>query len=109
MTCDAKTACMHALKEHTWVIMQGRGGPGLVASADGSSLYVVGGFAGYELNDVHRFDLGTRTWDCPACCSGEGAPDRSLLPARSVFGVSAHSCAACDHGGHLVSLPLSTR
>ncbi|BDA51022.1 Nitrile-specifier protein 5 [Coccomyxa sp. Obi] len=81
--------------------IKGRGGAGLVASADGGSLFVVGGFAGYELNDVHRFDLAQRTWDCPACCSTEAAA-ASLLPARSVFGVSAHACGACEHGGHLV-------
>lgn len=83
---------------------QGRGGPGLVASADGKCLYVVGGFAGHELNDVHRFDLAARAWDCPACCSGEAAAAAAAqLPARSVFGVAAHVCAACAHGGHLVS------
>lgn len=73
---------------------QGRGGAGLVASSDGRSLFIVGGFAGYELNDVHRFDLTTRTWDCPACCSGEAGADHSQLPARSVFGISSHGCAA---------------
>jgi hypothetical protein len=83
--------------------MQGRGGAGLVASADGQSLFVVGGFAGYELNDVHRFDLATRVWDCPVCCSGAAVEAAKQLPPRSVFGVSTHACAACSHGGHLVS------
>ena len=41
-----------------------------MASAAGDALFVIGGFAGHELNDVHRFDLVTRTWDCPDCCSG---------------------------------------
>ncbi len=50
--------------------MQGRGGAGLVASASGDALFVIGGFAGHELNDVHRFNLATSTWDCPECCTG---------------------------------------
>ena len=49
---------------------QGRGGAGLAALPSGEALFVIGGFAGNELNDVHRFDLATRTWDCPACCTG---------------------------------------
>ena len=85
-------ACVHA---------QGRGGPGLVASTTGDALFVIGGFAGRELNDVHRFEIASGSWDCPGCCSvpKEAA---SQLPARSVFGVGAHACAACSHGGHLV-------
>ena len=59
---DALTTCGDCV--------QGRGGAGLVASAAGDALFVIGGFAGHELNDVHRFDLVTRTWDCPECCSG---------------------------------------
>ena len=41
----------------------GRGGAGFVASADGASLFVVGGFAGRETNDVHRFDIATAAWE----------------------------------------------
>ena len=42
----------------------GRGGAGFAASADGRSLFVVGGFAGRETNNVHRFDLDARRWTC---------------------------------------------
>ncbi len=41
-----------------------------MASASGDALFVIGGFAGYELNDVQRFELAAGTWDCPDCCSG---------------------------------------
>ena len=89
---------------HSLPCSQGRGGPGLVASSSGDALFVIGGFAGRELNDVHRFDLGTSAWDCPGCCSAhEEAAAAQRLPPRSVFGVGAHaSCVACSHGGHLV-------
>ncbi len=38
----------------------GRGGAGLVATP--AALYVIGGFAGAETNDMHRFDLSSETW-----------------------------------------------
>lgn len=37
-----------------------RGGPGLVAA--GGKVWVVYGFSGEELDDVHSFDLGSNTW-----------------------------------------------
>jgi hypothetical protein len=85
---------------------QGRGGPGLVASTSGDALFVIGGFAGRELNDVHRFDIASASWDCPSCCTVPEAAAQQL-PARSVFGVGAHACAACCHGGHLVPVSSS--
>ena len=42
--------------------MEGRGGTPLALAQDGSALYVVGGFAGREMSDVHRFDIASRTW-----------------------------------------------
>ena len=43
-------------------ILQGRGGTPLTVSPDGSSLFVVGGFAGREMADIHRFDIASKTW-----------------------------------------------
>ena len=43
-------------------VMPGRGGAGFVPSLDGASLFVVGGFAGEETNNVHRLDLASGTW-----------------------------------------------
>ena len=34
--------------------IKGRGGSRLILSADGSKLYVVAGFAGYELSDMYE-------------------------------------------------------
>ena len=66
-----------------------------MASTDGKSLFVVGGFAGYELNDVHRFDLTTRTWDCPTCCRSAAIPLYSGLandPRKPVWLSRGLSC-----------------
>ncbi|KAK9825908.1 hypothetical protein WJX81_004489 [Elliptochloris bilobata] len=79
----------------------GRGGPGLAALPDGS-LYVVGGFCGHELGDVHRFDAAAQRWDCPSCCGETGAEGENPLPPRSVFGLSLHACGSCAHDSHLV-------
>ena len=40
----------------------GRGGASLEASADGSSLWLIGGFAGVETNDILRFDVASEAW-----------------------------------------------
>lgn len=57
------------------ILLQPRGGAGLVAHQD--KLFVIGGFSGKEQGDVHVFDLTTQTWT-----EVTGGP---LLPARSVF------------------------
>ena len=105
--------------------LQGRGGAGFAATP--GALWVIAGFTGQEMNDVHRFDLATDTWDCPRCCShggdasvaardGDGAAaggaaaaapacghgDAVELPARSVCAVAAHGCSACVHANHVV-------
>lgn len=82
--------------------IKGRGGAGLVASADGASLFVICGFCGHELSDAHRFDVASGGWDCPGCCEEDMA---AALPARSVFGLGSHACgacAACSHANHVL-------
>jgi hypothetical protein len=91
-----------------------RGGSVLVASIDGSKLYVLGGFSGKELDDCHCFDLTSLTWSCP-CCTSTTAKDLShtawTMPlARSVFGACAlnhaSSCSSSSnghHAGHIVA------
>jgi len=74
----------------------GRGGAGLVATADGCKLYIVAGFCGRELNDVHTFDLKTHTWDSPSCCSRE-----KELPPRSVFGIACLANRIVLYGGEI--------
>ena len=81
-----------------WKLLQARGGAGLAVSAATQSLYVIAGFCGEEMQDVHKFDLQSSSWDCPACCSR----DNRGLSARSVFGTATHSCAACVHSNHIV-------
>ena len=39
----------------------GRGGAGFMPSNDGKYLFVVGGFAGKEMNDVYRYDIEAQT------------------------------------------------
>ena len=43
--------------------LPGRGGAGFVASSDGSSVFVVGGFCGKESNAVWRFLLDSGIWE----------------------------------------------
>ena len=51
------------------------------------------GFAGHELNDMHRCDLGTRTWDCPDCCTG--AQSCVFTPLHELPSSKLLSQAAC--------------
>ena len=55
----------------------GRGGAGFVAVPSESALYVVGGFAGKEMNDVYRFNLDTQAWEG---VHGDGAADNQIRP-----------------------------
>lgn len=60
-----------------------RGGPGLVAAS--GSIWVIFGFCGHELRDVHRYNLASQTWQQVTLPS-----DNSTWPlARSVLGAVA--------------------
>lgn len=63
----------------------GRGGAALEASSDGSSLWLLGGFAGHETNDLLRYDILSQQW--------RSYPSEWLRP-RSV-------CASFGIGGSL--------
>jgi len=56
---DTETLTWTALEPSS---MEGRGGAGLVVDSHGSALYVVGGFAGREMKDVHKYDLQDGKW-----------------------------------------------
>ena len=69
----------------------GRGGPGFVATEDGGSLYVIGGFTGKEASDIHRFDVRMNTWETHISSPDHRASTpkdsgRAGFTARSVFG-----------------------
>ena len=40
----------------------GRGGASLVASKAGDKLFLIGGFAGKEMDDVYIYDLNKKVW-----------------------------------------------
>ena len=40
----------------------GRGGASLVASSRGDKLFLLGGFAGKEMDDIYSYDLRLKTW-----------------------------------------------
>ena len=91
----ASRACPRATKAPLLRGAQCRGGAGLVGLDN--KLYVVGGFNGQELGDVHVLDVTTRTWQDPI-----GAEQ---MPPRSVFGIGIHvECAdaACKQPGIFV-------
>ncbi|XP_013384298.1 nitrile-specifier protein 5 [Lingula anatina] len=54
----------------------GRGGSCITAL--GGAIYVTAGFSGKEMNDMHRFDIATRTWSQLSMARP--------IPPRSVFG-----------------------
>ena len=68
---EGRLADLHAfsLETRRWTALPpppdvtGRGGATLEATADGTALWLVGGFAGHETNDILRFDLGSHTWE----------------------------------------------
>jgi len=70
--------------------LQPRGGASLIAHED--KLFVIGGFCGKELGDVHMFDLTKQAWQ--AITGGK------ILPARSVFGcgILPQSCTENSQG-----------
>ncbi len=70
-----------------------RGGPGLVVSGD--SVYVLFGFNGTELGDVHRFDLASRAWERVAF-AGAAKPI-----SRSVFSAVAMGAMIVLYGGEV--------
>ena len=57
------------------LVLQPHGGASLVAYKD--KLFVIGGFCGHELRDVHIFDLSKQTW--------QEVTGGKPMPARSVF------------------------
>lgn len=89
---DTQTSTWRALPSNPDI--KPRGGASLIASSDGKSLYVIGGFCGHELADVHRFDVAAGTW---VACS-------ALPTARSVLGVGTHDCSgACGNDGAILA------
>ncbi|XP_061174172.1 uncharacterized protein LOC133183238 [Saccostrea echinata] len=78
-------------KQPSYDVIEGRGGPGLVAV--GKTLYVVAGFAGREMNDVHAFDTKSKTWQTLTFLTP--------LPPRSVFGVVSHGTNIIVVGGEV--------
>lgn len=73
--------------------VKGRGGAALEASSDGSSLWLVGGFAGHETNDLLRFCLRNRSW--------ERKPSDGWLRPRSVCASFSTSRALAVFGGEV--------
>lgn len=57
---DVPTAAWRRLADPPGV--DGRGGATLEASCDGRSLWLIGGFAGHETNDILRYDVASETW-----------------------------------------------
>jgi N-acetylneuraminic acid mutarotase len=71
--------------------MKGRGGPCFAAGADGN-LYVIAGFAGEEMNDLHKYTTATNTWSL--------MPSSHLRP-RSVCACATVGDAVCIFGGEV--------
>jgi Kelch motif len=72
---------------------QARGGAGFASAGD--CLYVIGGFNGNELGDMHAFDTAAGSWKQLDLA---GAAQR--LPPRSVAGIAA----AADAGHSFILL-----
>lgn len=70
-----------------------RGGAGLVALD--SHVWVLFGFCGHELSDIHRFDLTRQVWE-QVHCQGETTPT-----GRSVFGTATIGSNIVLYGGEV--------
>ena len=57
---DVETKSWTALSTGN-IEIPGRGGAGFMPSSDGKYLFIVGGFAGKEMNDVYRYDIEAQT------------------------------------------------
>ena len=75
---------------NTWTLLaaapeslSGRGGAGFVSNAQGTKLYVVGGFCGKESNGVWEYDIANNSWSTVL----EEGNDR-LLPFSVSCGVT---------------------
>ncbi|GFR42126.1 hypothetical protein Agub_g2969 [Astrephomene gubernaculifera] len=106
---DTRTNTWTALATPSPDAVPGRGGSCLAAvppeAADGAAegpareglLYVIGGFCGHELDDMHVYSIADNIWcrpTCPTCCGAANAAGE--LSARSVFGTSLHRCDKSD-------------
>ncbi|XP_077237594.1 galactose oxidase/kelch repeat superfamily protein [Tasmannia lanceolata] len=60
---------------------KGRGGPGLAVS--GGKIWVIYGFAGMEMNDIHCFDLVKEEW-APVEATGEKPTPRSVFSTAGI-------------------------
>ncbi|XP_024397417.1 thiohydroximate-O-sulfate sulfur/sulfate-lyase (nitrile-forming) NSP2 [Physcomitrium patens] len=69
-----------------------RGGPGLVAVRD--HVWIIFGFCGHELSDIHRFNLDEQTWE-EVQCTGEKPT------GRSVFGTATIGSKIVLYGGEV--------
>ncbi|CAM6020227.1 unnamed protein product [Sphagnum balticum] len=69
-----------------------RGGPGLVVL--NNSVWVIFGFCGHELRDIHRFDLEGQTWE-----EVEGSGE--IPTGRSVFGTATIGSKIVLYGGEV--------
>lgn len=58
-----------------------RGGPGLVVL--NNSVWVIFGFCGHELTDIHRFDFQQKTWE-EVTYGGEKPPGRSVFGTATI-------------------------
>ncbi|KAG0562777.1 hypothetical protein KC19_9G170600 [Ceratodon purpureus] len=58
-----------------------RGGPGLVTLHN--HVWVIFGFCGHELSDIHRFDLDQQTWE-DVHCSGDTPTGRSVFGTATI-------------------------
>ncbi len=61
--------------------LAGRGGPGFACLPDTDDLVVIGGFAGKETNDVHRYDCSANAWIQVEKAEADLRP-RSVFPCQ---------------------------
>ncbi|EFJ44314.1 kelch repeat protein [Volvox carteri f. nagariensis] len=103
---DVTTETWRPLAKPPAEAVPGRGGSCLVAArkpggeVDEPLLYVIAGFCGRELDDMHVYSIAEDAWcgaSCPSC--GPSAAAEEKLSARSVFGAGVHSCdlGECGH------------
>ena len=87
---DTETAVWSELAVATGV--EGRGGASLVAEPGTNSLLLLGGFAGREMGDLHRYSVAGNSWT---------RLEEELVPARSVSCAASLAGTTVLYGGEL--------
>lgn len=83
----------YEIASNTWTklpsspLICGRGGPSMTASSDNKRIFIATGFSGNENNDIHVYDIETKTWTQLAANSDNKYRARSVCASCTLSNV----------------------